>query len=346
MLDRCSRADYRNASAQQGTKRVSILSTIIFSLVILSVPAQMFSAEIQKPDRIRIGYSSISSSRIALWATSDMGFFKKHGLAAEVIVTPGIQGTQALIAGELQFYLGGVDSAALAASRGSDLVALATAEPIEYKLIAQPGIKTVKDLKGKKVVVDRVGGTSYYVSLQILEKVGLKPGDIDLVQVGGGGNQRVAAFKSGVASAVVTATDRFEQLKIPYHVLADAMEMDIKVMGNSYLTTRSFRDQNKDVVLRTVRALVQGRRWAKDPKNREQVLKIYHRYLPSSEPSFMDHLYRQNVEPIPLYPYTNIEDLRIFLSYLTEANPTLRSLKLTEFVDDSFLKRVEQEAGN
>ena len=63
----------------------------------------MFSAEIQKLDRIRIGYSSISSSRIALWATSDMGFFKKQGLAGEVIVTPGIQGTQALIAGELQF---------------------------------------------------------------------------------------------------------------------------------------------------------------------------------------------------------------------------------------------------
>src|SRR5215475_8132977 len=101
---------------------MSMLSAIIFSLVILGVPAQMFSAEIQKPDRIRIGYSSISSSRIALWATSDMGFFKKQGLAAEVIVTPGIQGTQALIAGELQFYLGGVDSAALAASRGSDLV--------------------------------------------------------------------------------------------------------------------------------------------------------------------------------------------------------------------------------
>ena len=137
-----------------------------------------------------MGYSSISSSRIALWATSDMGFFKKQGLAAEVIVTPGIQGTQALMAGELQFYLGGVDSAALAASRGSDLVALATAEPIEYKLIAQPTVKTVKDLKGKKVVVDRVGGTSYYVSLQILEKVGLKPGDVELVQVGGGGNRK------------------------------------------------------------------------------------------------------------------------------------------------------------
>lgn len=322
-----------------------MLSCIVVALAIFGAAAQAFSAENQKLDRIRMGYSSISSSRIALWATNDMGFFKKQGLAAEVIVTPGIQGTQALMAGELQFYLGGVDSAALAAARGSDLIAVATAEPIEYKLITQPGIKTVKDLKGKKIVVDRVGGTSYYISLQILEKVGLKPGEVELVQVGGGGNQRAAAFKSGLVAGVVTGTDRFEQMKIPYHVLADAMEMDIKVMGNSYLTTRSFRDQNKDVVLRTVRALVQGRRWAKEPRNRQEVLRIYNRYLPSQDPSFADHLYRRNVEPIPLYPYTDTEDLRIFLSYLAEANPTLRSLKLAEFVDNSFLKRVEQEAG-
>ena len=323
-----------------------MLSFLFLSVFLFSGAPHALSAESQKVDRVRIGYSSISSSRIALWATNDMGFFRKNGLAAEVIVTPGVQGTQALIAGELQFYLGGVDSAALAASRGSDLVALATAEPIEYKLIAQPDVKTVKELRGKKIVVDRVGGTSYYVSLQILEKVGLKTGDVELVQVGGGGNQRVAAFKSGLVAGVVTATDRFEQLKIPYRALADAMEMGIKVMGNSYLTTRSFRDQNKDTVLRTVRALVQGRRWAKDPKNRQEVLRIYNRYMPSADPSFMDHLYRRNVEPIPLYPYTNVDDLRIFLSYLTDANPTLRSLKLTEFVDNSYLKRVEQEGAS
>jgi NitT/TauT family transport system substrate-binding protein len=323
-----------------------MLSVLIFVFLIFSSASEAVSAESQKLDRVRIGYSSISSSRIALWVASDMGFFKKNGLAAEAIVTPGVQGTQALIAGELQFYLGGVDSAALAAARGSDLVALATAEPIEYKLITQPNVKTVKDVRGKKIVVDRVGGTSYYISLQILEKVGLKSGEVELVQVGGGGNQRVAAFKSGLVAGVVTSPDRFEQLKIPYHVLADAMEMGIKVMGNSYLTTRSYRDQNKDVVLRTMRALVQGRRWAKEPKNRQEVLRIYNRYLPSPDSSFMDHLYRKNVESMPLYPYTNTDDLRIFLSYLTEANPTLRSLKLPEFVDNSYLKRVEQETGS
>ena len=127
------------------------MSFVLFiAILIFGSSSHALCAESQKLERIRMGYSSISSSRIALWATNDIGFFKKNGLAAEVIVTPGVQGTQALIAGELQFYLGGVDSAALAAARGSDLVALATAEPIEYKLITQSKIKTVKDLKRQK----------------------------------------------------------------------------------------------------------------------------------------------------------------------------------------------------
>jgi hypothetical protein len=31
---------------------------------------------------------------------------------------------------------------------------------------------------------------------------------------------------------------------------------------------------------------------------------------------------------------------------LTDANPTLRNLKLAEFVDNSYLKRIEQETGS
>jgi hypothetical protein len=49
-----------------------MLSSIVFAFLIFSTAAQAFSAEIQKLDRIRFGYSSISSSRIALWATNDI----------------------------------------------------------------------------------------------------------------------------------------------------------------------------------------------------------------------------------------------------------------------------------
>jgi hypothetical protein len=55
-----------------------MLSLVIATLFITTSAAQLFSAEGQKLDRVRIGYSSISSSRIALWAANEAGFFKNR----------------------------------------------------------------------------------------------------------------------------------------------------------------------------------------------------------------------------------------------------------------------------
>ncbi|HEX9455785.1 MAG TPA: hypothetical protein VGA27_15555, partial [Candidatus Binatia bacterium] len=62
-----------------------MLSYLFIAVFIFGNASHALSAESQKLDRVRIGYSSISSSRIALWVANDMGFFKKNGLAAEVI---------------------------------------------------------------------------------------------------------------------------------------------------------------------------------------------------------------------------------------------------------------------
>jgi ABC-type nitrate/sulfonate/bicarbonate transport system substrate-binding protein len=61
-----------------------------------------------------------------------------------------------------------------ASARGVELVILASNEPTQYKLIAQPHIKNVNELKGKRIGVDRVGSSSYYATKKMLEKLGLK----------------------------------------------------------------------------------------------------------------------------------------------------------------------------
>ena len=297
-----------------------MLSVLIFVLLIFSSASELISAESQKLDRVRIGYSSISSSRIALWVTSEMDFFRKNGLAAETIVTPGVQGTQALIAGELQFYLGGVDSAALAVSRGSDLVALATAEPIEYKLIAQPEIKTVKELRGKKIVVDRVGGTSYYISLQILEKVGLKSADVELVQVGGGGNQRVAAFKSGLVAGVVTSPDRFEQMKIPY-LLA------------GYATSRSYLATHRLSAVKFMRGLMKSIKRIKS--DRPYAERILGQYIKSNDAELLRLALDQQVRILPDLPYAPEEGMKTILEDLSRSVPEARRLPPSALIDNT-----------
>jgi len=125
--------------------------------------------------------------------------------------------------------------------------------------------------------------------------------------------------------------------------LADAAELGIKTMGNSYMSTRILRSQKRDVIQRTVRAMVEARAWAKDPKNRDAVLEVYKRYLRLDEPWVLDLYYKTYIEPVPVFPYTNVDDLREFISYMPDGSRVLQNLNLSEFADSSFLKRVEQE---
>jgi ABC-type nitrate/sulfonate/bicarbonate transport system substrate-binding protein len=119
--------------------------------------------------------------------------------------------------------------------------------------------------------------------------------------------------------------------------------MGIRVIGSSFMTTRRFRDQNREVVQRFVKAIVDAAQWTKDPNNRADVMRIYSRYLRTQDPGVLELNYKLYVDPMPVFPNTNVDDLQANLAGLTESNPKLRDLNLAEFVDNSFVRRAQQE---
>ncbi|HEX2386702.1 MAG TPA: ABC transporter substrate-binding protein [Candidatus Binatia bacterium] len=303
------------------------------------------AAENNRPEPIRIGYASISGNRISFWAAQDVGFFARYGLSPELVfIATSAQGVPALVAGDLAMFVGSPETAAQAAARGIDLVVVASSEPTQYKLVVQPNIKSVTELKGKKLGIDRIGGSSYYATRRILEKLGLKPEEVEFMQVAGGGVQRAAAFRSGVLSGVVTTVERLERSKIPYTVMADAVGMGIRVIGSSVIVTRSYRDRNRNLIYGFVRALSEAAHWTRDSKNREAVRRVFAHYLRTDDPAVLDLNYRLYVDSQVLFPHTNIDDLRSNLWDLGETNPKLRELNLSEMVDNSFVERVEAES--
>jgi ABC-type nitrate/sulfonate/bicarbonate transport system substrate-binding protein len=304
----------------------------------------VWGAEVQKTHPLNIGYASISGNRISLWATHDAGFFSRYGIQSELIFfRTSAQGMPALLAGEVPIFSGSAETAALATARGADLVIFASNEPTQYKLIVQPNIKSVNELKGKRIGVDRIGSSSYYATKKMLEKIGLKTEDVTLLPVPGGGNERAAAFKSGNLEAVISTIERFERTKIPYHVLADAISMGIRVVGNAFITTRAFRDQHRDTLLRFVRAFVEASYWLKDPKNRESALKIVSRRLKTTDPAVLNLNYRLYIEPLAPLPYTEVNDLKSNIEDLAQENALLRKFNVAQMVDNSLIQQVQKE---
>jgi len=148
----------------------------------------------QELDEIRMGYiADYFGTSIAAIAT-DQGLWEKHGLDADLkVFTNGPIQVQALNAGSLDFAYIGPGALWLPASGQAKVIA-PNALGYTDRVIAQPGIDSIEDLKGKKVGVPE--GTSGDMLLRLaLAEAGMSLDDIEVVSMDP--STVVTAFSSG-----------------------------------------------------------------------------------------------------------------------------------------------------
>lgn len=157
----------------------------------LAMPAVSARAE---TDKIRMGYiADYFGTSMAAIATTK-GMWAKHGLDADLkVFTNGPIQVQALGAGSLDFAYIGPGAMWLPASGHAKVIAVNALGDTD-RVISQPGIKTMAELKGKKVGVPE--GTSGDMLLRLaLKKNGMTLDDIEVVKMDP--STVVTAFASG-----------------------------------------------------------------------------------------------------------------------------------------------------
>jgi NitT/TauT family transport system substrate-binding protein len=113
-------------------------------------------------EKLRIAYSAIAGSQASFWIPQEAGIFRKHGLDVELLyVGGGGRAAQVVQSGEVPigiFTGGAVVNANLA---GGDLVVIAGALNVfTFVVMANPEIRTVESLKGKKIGISRFGSAT------------------------------------------------------------------------------------------------------------------------------------------------------------------------------------------
>jgi len=164
----------------------------------------------QANKRIRIGYSALSLSFLPQLFARDSGVFNKNGLAVEMIQMAGPIQVAALAAGEIDFGAA-VSPALFAAVRGLPLrgVMITVKTPLFY-IVAEPGVKRIEDLAGKKVAVDSIGALQYIAAKAMFKKKGVNPETISYIQTGSVSNS-VAALATGAVNGAL--------LSLPHNVI-------------------------------------------------------------------------------------------------------------------------------
>jgi NitT/TauT family transport system substrate-binding protein len=296
-------------------------------------------------DQIRIGLSSVSAIHGAIWVAEEKGFLRKHGLDAEVIVTGqgATAGVSALIAGDIQFLNSAGDAIINAQLRGADAVIIAAViNKGLQRIMARPEIKTPEDLKGKKVGVTRFGAVSHLVLQLMLQRWGMEPNDVQVLQVGSSPAMIASLGKGGIDAAVLTVPSVFVAEDRGYRILADLADTDISYLHAMFNTTRKYLRANRDITRRFLEAYLEGIAYFKQHKRESlEVLKKKLRIDSGSERNLersYDLLAGKFYEAMP-YPST--KGIQTVLGFLEKDNPKAKGADPKSFVDDSVLREID-----
>jgi ABC-type nitrate/sulfonate/bicarbonate transport system substrate-binding protein len=170
---------------------------LVALLLALSVSAGAHAGQ-KDLQKLTVGYTPISGAALPFFIAVEERIFQKHGFEVSPVFMGGSPLiNSAILAGE--FPIGYTGGGAVISSRlsGSDLVAIASPLPVlTIDGWAKPEIKSIGDLKGKRVGVTRFGASSYFSALSMLEAGGIKPNEVTFIQNGGVG-ESLAALMGG-----------------------------------------------------------------------------------------------------------------------------------------------------
>ena len=153
-------------------------------LLVINWSAQAGQKEFQK---LTVGYTPIAAGSLPLFIAVEERIFQKYGYEVSPVFMGGSPLiNSAILAGE--FPIGYTGGGAVIASHlsGSDLIAIASPLPVlTIDGWSRPEIKSISDLKGKRVGVTRIGASTYFSALSMLESGGMKANEVVFIQNGG-----------------------------------------------------------------------------------------------------------------------------------------------------------------
>ena len=300
------------------------------------------AAESTALERINFGFSAAGSVASApLWMAQDSGAFKKYGLDVKLIFLAGGLSPVAVMAGEVPFALMSAGVMVPAALRGADLVMVAAlSNYLNQVLAVAPEFTDVKQLKGKRIAIQRLGDLTHIAAREALKHVGLAESDLQMQQIGGGPARFTALHTGNVQAAILTPPYSTRARKLGYRVPVNLYDLKIPFIGTGVVTTKQLLTTRRPLALNLLKAIAEGIRYYK--RERDGPIKIAERYLPGAAreeiADALDH-YNRDLDD---RPFPRPEGFKIALELTAQQTPLAKGVDAERFIDPSLLRELER----
>jgi ABC-type nitrate/sulfonate/bicarbonate transport system substrate-binding protein len=193
--------------------------------VLLCIAFSGASAFAQQTTKVRMAYSAFSISFLNIFLARDASLFKKHGIDVELIQMAGPLPIAALSAGEID-YLTGYTTGLVATGQGIPLkgIMVALRRPPFY-VVAEPNIKSLSDLGGKRVGVDRIGSLQHLVTRLLFKNKAVDPEKVIFTQTGSVSNTVTSLGQGAVSAALLSGPHNVIMTQKGFRQVAAADEL-------------------------------------------------------------------------------------------------------------------------
>jgi len=311
------------------------LALIILTALLVGVP-------LHAADRIRIAVSNPNMPNLTAATAQRNGFFKEENLEAEIIrMNPNVAVT-ALTTGDVDYcqLFGAVVGGAIAGLPVRVVAGYLDNWPMT--LIAQPEIKSLKDIKGKTLGISSFGATPDVGARMMIKQAGIDPDKEIKILALGSDAARLTALKQRVVDVVVISPPADTQMeKQGYRILARAYELFSFPYLGLGTHTRKIKER-PDEIRRVIKATIRANRFIR--AQRDEAVKTLiawgkvEREFAYASYDALKNLFNAD-GAIP-------EDgLKLVIEQARRSAKITRDIAPSEVVDLSFLREAQAELG-
>jgi NitT/TauT family transport system substrate-binding protein len=315
-----------------GSKALPIVIISALLLWVLVHPAA-------SADKVRVAFSAVAPTQGVLWIADVGGLFKKNDLNAEIIYTRAA--IETLVAGEVDFAQ--MTGALMSSARlqGADPVMIAgVQDTLEDRLIVRPPIKSMEELKGKRVGVFRFGSASHLRFLYVLSRFGLSERDVTLLQVGDTPERLIALSGGSIDATLLSPPDHFEALRLGATMLLNLRDFKVPFQGTGLVTTQRLLAKRRDIARRFLRSYVEAIYLVKT--HPELSKRAFAKYRQTKEEKRVEDAYQTLREIVKAKPYPSLEGFKTIIQDASERIPAAKTANPKDFIDASLLEELDK----
>ena len=254
----------------RGGRLIWILIALMGSFVLASSVAAQEGLK-----RVRLTYPEPTDCCFPVLAAYKWKMFEQNGLRAEIVLMQSRLANAALLSGDIDYVAGVGPNSVSGTLRGMATRAVWFASnQLEFVLVAKPEFHQVSDLRGKKIGLPALGGTSDVALTIALQNVGEKRKDFTFLPLGG---ELFTALATGVVDgALLSPPWIFHAEKKGFRKVLN-IGVHVKMPLGGLTTLLSTIKTRPDEVKRVILSLQQAQKTM--PQSQEKSVELISQFL-------------------------------------------------------------------